>query len=189
MDRSRLSPRRGLQISGGDGGEEFQSVCCGKDRGRLQYREYSAGARDEVFGDPLDRLWKTAFWVCGVETVVRETFSVVIVSTPEQRAEWLRRVEKVVEPASRLDVATIPLKQKILEVSRSALRKVKRAGEAGDLFNLVSAAPRFQALCQPLSGAGIGEAGRAHLDGGGACQQEFDGVFGRDDAAMPRMES
>jgi len=51
----------------------------------------------EVFGDPLDRLWKTCILgFCGVETVVRETFSVVIVSTPEQRAEWLRRVEKVV---------------------------------------------------------------------------------------------
>jgi hypothetical protein len=32
-----------------------------------------------------------------VKNVVRETFSVVIVSSPEQRAEWLRRVEEIVD--------------------------------------------------------------------------------------------
>jgi putative NADPH-quinone reductase len=52
----------------------------------------------EVFGDPLDRLWKKCILeFCGVENVVRETFSVVITSTPEQRAAWLRRVEEIVE--------------------------------------------------------------------------------------------
>jgi len=52
----------------------------------------------EVFGDPLENLWKRCiFEFCGVKNVVRETFSVVITSTPEQRAEWLRRVEKIVD--------------------------------------------------------------------------------------------
>ena len=51
----------------------------------------------EVFGDPLDRLWKKCILeFCGVENVVRETFSVVITSTPEQRAAWLHQVEKIV---------------------------------------------------------------------------------------------
>jgi putative NADPH-quinone reductase len=51
----------------------------------------------EVFGDPLDNLWKKCiFDFCGVKNVVRETFSVVITSTPEQRAAWLRRVEQIV---------------------------------------------------------------------------------------------
>ena len=51
----------------------------------------------EVFGDPLENLWKRCiFEFCGVKNVVRETFSVVITSTPEQRAEWLRRVEQIV---------------------------------------------------------------------------------------------
>jgi hypothetical protein len=31
-----------------------------------------------------------------VKNVVRETFSVVITSTPEQRAAWLRQVEQIV---------------------------------------------------------------------------------------------
>jgi putative NADPH-quinone reductase len=51
----------------------------------------------EVFGDPLDNLWKRCILeFCGVTNVVRQTFSVVITSTPQQRAEWLMRVEQTV---------------------------------------------------------------------------------------------
>ena len=51
----------------------------------------------DVFGDPLDNLWKRCILdFCGVKNVVRENFSVVITSTPEQRAAWLRQVEQVV---------------------------------------------------------------------------------------------
>jgi putative NADPH-quinone reductase len=50
-----------------------------------------------IFGDPLDNLWKRCiFDFCGVRNVVRETFSVVITSTPEQRAQWLTQVEQIV---------------------------------------------------------------------------------------------
>ena len=49
-----------------------------------------------VFGDPLEALWKRCiFDLCGVKTVHRETFSVVITSTAEQRARWLRRAEEI----------------------------------------------------------------------------------------------
>jgi putative NADPH-quinone reductase len=52
----------------------------------------------QEFGDPLDNLWKRCILeFCGVKNVVRETFSVVIASTPEQRAEWLERVEEIVK--------------------------------------------------------------------------------------------
>jgi putative NADPH-quinone reductase len=45
----------------------------------------------EIFGDPLENLWKKCvFDLCGVRNVHRRTFSVVITSTPRQRAEWLR---------------------------------------------------------------------------------------------------
>jgi putative NADPH-quinone reductase len=51
----------------------------------------------EVFGDPLDNLWNRCILeFCGVKKIVRETFSVVITSTAEQRAEWLKRVEEIV---------------------------------------------------------------------------------------------
>jgi NAD(P)H dehydrogenase (quinone) len=43
-----------------------------------------------VFGDPLQRTWADCvFGLCGVAEVRRRVFSVVITSTPEQRAAWL----------------------------------------------------------------------------------------------------
>jgi putative NADPH-quinone reductase len=51
----------------------------------------------EIFGDPLDRLWrKCILEFCGVKKVVRESFSVVITSSTEQRAAWLGQVEEIV---------------------------------------------------------------------------------------------
>jgi putative NADPH-quinone reductase len=50
-----------------------------------------------VFGDPLETLWKTCiFDLCGAKTFYRETFRVVITSSPEQRGEWLKRVQGIV---------------------------------------------------------------------------------------------
>ena len=51
----------------------------------------------EVFGDPLERLWKKCILeFCGVRKVIRETFSVVITSTPDERAAWLKKAEAIV---------------------------------------------------------------------------------------------
>lgn len=44
----------------------------------------------ERYGDPLDNLWKRCIWgFCGVPRVERRNFESVILSTPEQRAQWL----------------------------------------------------------------------------------------------------
>jgi len=49
-----------------------------------------------VFGDPLETLWKNCvFGLCGVEVFYRETFSVVVTSTLEQRQAWLAKVRQV----------------------------------------------------------------------------------------------
>jgi putative NADPH-quinone reductase len=49
----------------------------------------------KVFGDPLETIWKNCILgFCGVVNVRRETFSVVVASTPEQRKEWLRRASE-----------------------------------------------------------------------------------------------
>ena len=51
----------------------------------------------EVFGDPLEVLWKNCvFGLCGVKKVERRTFTVVVTSTPQQRAEWLAEVRELV---------------------------------------------------------------------------------------------
>jgi NAD(P)H dehydrogenase (quinone) len=51
-----------------------------------------------VFGDPLETLWKNCvFGLCGVRTFYRETFSVMVTSTMEQRQAWLATVREVVQ--------------------------------------------------------------------------------------------
>jgi putative NADPH-quinone reductase len=52
----------------------------------------------EVFGDPLELLWKNCiFDLCGVRNFHREMFTVIVTSTPEQRRQWLGRVEQAIE--------------------------------------------------------------------------------------------
>ena len=51
----------------------------------------------ELFGDPLENLWKTCiFGFCGVTDFCRRNFEPIIVSTPEQRARWLAEVREIV---------------------------------------------------------------------------------------------
>jgi NAD(P)H dehydrogenase (quinone) len=51
----------------------------------------------EVFGDPLETLWRNCvFGLCGVTNVRRRNFEIVVTSTAEQRAGWLDEVERLV---------------------------------------------------------------------------------------------
>jgi putative NADPH-quinone reductase len=51
----------------------------------------------ELFGDPLETHWKKCVYdLCGVKNVQRRNFTVVITSTPEQRAGWLEEVRQIV---------------------------------------------------------------------------------------------
>jgi len=44
-----------------------------------------------LYGDPLDNFWKRCVWgFCGVPQVARHNFESIIVSTPEQRSQWLQ---------------------------------------------------------------------------------------------------
>ncbi len=58
-----------------------------------------------VFLDPLDTIWRNCiFGLCGVQTVQRRVFQVVVTSTPQQRRAWLAEVETIVRrhfPAGR----------------------------------------------------------------------------------------
>jgi len=52
----------------------------------------------ELFGDPLENLWKTCiFGLCGVENFYRRNFESIIVSTLPQRQGWLAEVRETVE--------------------------------------------------------------------------------------------
>lgn len=51
-----------------------------------------------VNGDPLENLWKNiVFKTVGVDDCTRMNFASVIMSTPEQRADWLENAKKLLE--------------------------------------------------------------------------------------------
>ncbi len=51
-----------------------------------------------VFGDPLEAFWKTSiFDFCGITEHYRETFSVIVTSTYEQRLVWLNEAAAAVD--------------------------------------------------------------------------------------------
>ena len=50
---------------------------------------------DDVFGDPLETIWKNCiFDLCGVTNFHRRMFNVIVTSTEDQRRDWLDDVEK-----------------------------------------------------------------------------------------------
>jgi NAD(P)H dehydrogenase (quinone) len=52
----------------------------------------------QAFGDPLETIWKNCiFDLCGVKTFYRETFSVIVTSTVEERQEWLQKVRRALD--------------------------------------------------------------------------------------------
>jgi NAD(P)H dehydrogenase (quinone) len=52
----------------------------------------------EVFGDPLEYIWKRCiFELCGITKYRRRTFNVIVTSTSEQRDKWLREVTMLVD--------------------------------------------------------------------------------------------
>ncbi|MFC1656998.1 NAD(P)H-dependent oxidoreductase [Candidatus Moduliflexota bacterium] len=52
---------------------------------------------EEVFGDPLELLWKNCiFSLCGIDEVRRKMFAVVVVSTPKERERWLEEVRATI---------------------------------------------------------------------------------------------
>ena len=51
----------------------------------------------KLYSDPLENLWRTCvFGFCGIRRFSRRLYSVVITSTPQQRAAWLADVERTV---------------------------------------------------------------------------------------------
>ena len=51
----------------------------------------------DVFGDPLEALWKRCiFELCWVRTVDRRMFGVVVTSTQEERTSWLGEVRRII---------------------------------------------------------------------------------------------
>jgi NAD(P)H dehydrogenase (quinone) len=55
-----------------------------------------AAREHEVFGDPLELIWKNCvFGLCGVTNVQRKTFCVVVTSTDNMRKEWIQEAQAI----------------------------------------------------------------------------------------------
>ncbi|PKL60605.1 MAG: NAD(P)H dehydrogenase [Methanomicrobiales archaeon HGW-Methanomicrobiales-4] len=53
------------------------------------------GRENEVFGDPLERIWRDCvFGLCGVHEVHRLILRIVVTSTPDERIQWIREVQE-----------------------------------------------------------------------------------------------
>ena len=52
----------------------------------------------DIFGDPLETIWKNCiFGLCGVKNFYRKTFSIIVVSSEDQRMDWLEEVRQTVD--------------------------------------------------------------------------------------------
>ena len=51
-----------------------------------------------IFGDPLETIWKNCiFDLCGVRNFYRRMFNIIVVSSEEQRKEWLQEVGRTTD--------------------------------------------------------------------------------------------
>jgi len=51
----------------------------------------------DIFGDPLETLWKNCiFGLCGITNFYRKNFGIIVTSTAEQRESWLTEVKEIV---------------------------------------------------------------------------------------------
>jgi NAD(P)H dehydrogenase (quinone) len=93
-----LRPGTAYKFGAGPNGEGMV-IGLLKARAALVFTTSNTPAAQEValYGDPLEGLWKRCVWgFCGVQNVHRELFSVVITSSPAQRAAWLDRTRELV---------------------------------------------------------------------------------------------
>ena len=98
-------PGVAYEFQEGDGGEGIPVGLLPADTAIVFNTSNTPADRErEVFGDPLETLWKNCiFGLCGVKNFHRRTFGVIVTSTPAERAMWLKEVEEVVDrhfPAS-----------------------------------------------------------------------------------------
>ena len=94
-----IRPGVAYQFLEGDSGE---GVPCGLLAARtavvFNTSNTDADREKTVFGDPLETIWKNCiFGLCGVREFQRQTYSVLVTSTPQERASWLEDVRAVID--------------------------------------------------------------------------------------------
>ena len=91
-----LRPGVAYRFLEGDGGEGVPQGLL-KARAAVVYNTSNTQAQreQEVFGDPLERIWRDCiFGLCGVQRFHRRMFRVVVTSSLAQRRGWLTQVRE-----------------------------------------------------------------------------------------------
>lgn len=58
----------------------------------------SEGRENTLFGDPLETIWKNCiFNFCGIEKFERKVFRIIVTSDFEQRKQWLREAQDLMD--------------------------------------------------------------------------------------------
>jgi NAD(P)H dehydrogenase (quinone) len=93
-----LRPEVAYRFKEGDSGEGVPEGLLQAKAAMVFTTSNTPGDRErEVFGDPLEVLWKTCiFGLCGVPFFYRKNFSVVVTSTDAERQGWLEEVRQLV---------------------------------------------------------------------------------------------
>jgi len=93
-----IRPGIAYEFLEGDGGEGIPQGLLRAQTALVFNTSNTAAEREvAVFGDPLERIWKDCvFGLCGVPRFYRQTFGIMVVSTPAQRAAWLQVVTDTV---------------------------------------------------------------------------------------------
>lgn len=94
-----LRPGIAYRFSGNDNGEGVPDGLLNARAAVIFNTSNTPSAREnEVFGDPLERLWKDCiFSFCGVPVFRRRMFGVIVTSTEEQRKAWLAEVRALLK--------------------------------------------------------------------------------------------
>lgn len=94
-------PGVAYRFEDGDGGEGVPiGLLNAKAAVVLNTSNTPAHREQAAFGDPLDAIWRRCiFDLCGVTTVHRRMFSVVVTSTHQQRLHWIEEAKRICRTA------------------------------------------------------------------------------------------
>jgi putative NADPH-quinone reductase len=89
----------------GDAGEGVPNGLLKAERALVFNTSNTPAERErDVFGDPLELLWKNCVLeLCGVRIFYRRMFSVIVASSEAQRTQWLEEVKEAVSESFPLD--------------------------------------------------------------------------------------
>ncbi|HET6462045.1 MAG TPA: hypothetical protein VFG29_14785 [Syntrophales bacterium] len=98
MDRI-FRPGMAYEFQKGDAGEGIPRGLLKADTAIIFNTSNTPEEREmNVFGDPLETLWKNCiFSLCGVKNVYRRVFGIIVTSSQKQRTTWLREVDEAMD--------------------------------------------------------------------------------------------